>query len=91
MASLGAVAATPASAQRMTVEVGPRTGVVVEEHNPCLRAPAFRPAYCFRHEEWRRYAFNTDRDWRARMWREHMRREAERRANLEGRTYTYMR
>jgi hypothetical protein len=85
LASLATAAATPASAQR--VEIGPR-GVIVEPRNPCLRAPEFRPAYCFRTERpyWNRYAFNMDRD---RMWRERerMRREEERRAELEQRGY----
>ena len=78
LASLAAAAVTPASAANIVI--GPR-GVTVQPNDPCLRAPEFRPAFCFRHERrFDRFAFNTDRDWRT---RERMRREAERRAYLD--------
>jgi len=53
LASLAA-ATTPADAQR--VRPVPPIGWV--EPSPCLRAPAFRPAFCFRH----------DLRWRAAYW-----------------------
>ena len=87
LASVATAMVTPASAQRATVEVTPN-GVVIERRNACLRPPEFRPAFCFRHDEWRRYAYNDRDAWmRERMWREHMRREAERRAELDQRYY----
>ncbi len=87
LASLAVAAVTPASAQRMTVQIGP-SAVVPVVPRACLRAPEFRPAFCFRHD-WRdrdRFAFNRDRDWRDRdhMWRERMRRE-DRQAYLDRR------
>jgi hypothetical protein len=80
-AALGALAlaslATASASAQYSVEVGPG-GVAVEPSNPCLRAPAFRPAYCFRHQ-WRdRFAFNHET--RDHMWRERMR---ERQAYLD--------
>ena len=88
-AALGAMAlasfiTASASAQSLSVRVGP-PAVVVEPRNPCLRAPAFRPAYCLRHERryYDRYAYN--REMRDRMWREHMRHEADRQAFLDRR------
>jgi hypothetical protein len=88
LASMATAIATPASAQRMTVEVGPPNGVVIERQNPCLRPPELRPGFCFRHERryWDRYAFNGD--WRDRMWRDREReRERERQAFLDRRYY----
>ena len=88
LASVATAMVTPANAQRMTVEVAPPNGVVIERRDPCLRPPEFRPGFCFRrHEEWRRFAFNDRDNWREHMWREHMRRENERRAQLDQRYY----
>lgn len=53
LASLAA-AATPADAARPV----PSIGSIVREPAPCLRAPAFRPAFCFR----------RDMRWRAAYW-----------------------
>jgi hypothetical protein len=90
-ATLGALAlasfvTASASAQAYTVQVNP-PAVVVEPRDPCLRAPEFRPAFCFRHHEmWRdRFAFNDrDREMREHMWRERER-ERERQAYLDRR------
>jgi hypothetical protein len=91
-AALGALAfaslaTASASAQAYSVQVNP-PAVVVEPRNPCLRAPEFRPAFCFRHEHewWRdRFAYNDrDREMRDHMWRERER-ERERQAYLDRR------
>jgi hypothetical protein len=85
--ALASVVTASASAQSYSVQVGPN-GVAVEPRDPCLRAPEFRPAFCFRHE-WRpgyydRFAYNRDRDMRERMLRERMReQERERQAYLD--------
>ena len=76
--ALASVVTASAGAQSYSVQIGPG-GVAVEPRNPCLRAPAFRPAWCFRHDR-DRFAFN-DRD---RMWRERMH---ERRAWLDRHWY----
>lgn len=91
LASLAAGATTSANAQ-IEVQVGPPAVVA---HDPCLRAPEFRPAFCFRHHpegmawgywrhrayEYRPYAYDWDR-----IHREH---ERERQAFLEHRYYDY--
>jgi len=61
-AALGALAlaslvTASASAQSYSVQIGPG-GVAVEPRSPCLRAPEFRPAWCFRHDLRDRFAFN---------------------------------
>src|SRR5579872_4290056 len=90
-AALGALALATigftADANAATVVVGPTTGVIVDQHNPCLRPPELRPGFCFRHDMWRdRLAMNIDRDqWmREHMWRERER-ERERQAFLDRR------
>jgi hypothetical protein len=89
-ATLGALAlasfvTASASAQAYTVQVNP-PAVVVEPRDPCLRAPEFRPAFCFRHHEmWRdRLALNDRHEMREHMWRERER-ERERQAYLDRR------
>ena len=59
--ALASVVTASASAQAYSVQVNP-PAVVVEPRDACLRAPAFRPAYCLS-RDWRhdRFAFN-DRD-----------------------------
>jgi hypothetical protein len=98
-AALGALAlasvatTTPALADHVVVQLG-TPGVVVQPRDPCLRAPAFRPMYCFRHDRgWHNgwgqggLAFNDrDRFMRDRMWRDRER-ERERQAFLEHRYY----
>lgn len=86
-----ASATTPAFADHVVVQLG-TPGVVVEPRNPCMRAPEFRPAFCFRHDwgwhnGWRNFAFNDrDRWMRDQMWRDRER-ERERQAFLEHRYY----
>lgn len=78
IASLGFGVSAPANAARIIVTtpgvVTTTPNVVVT--NPCLRAPEFRPGYCFRGD---RFAF-LDRDrldrMREHMWRDHERRQA---------------
>ena len=91
LASL-ATATTPANAERIIIQ----TPGMVETRDPCLRPPAFRPLFCFRHDQglhygwhngWGAMAFNDrDREMRDRMWRERER-ERERQALLEHRYY----
>lgn len=76
IASIGFGISAPADAARVIVTtpgvVTTTTSRVVV--NPCLRAPAFRPAYCFHRG---RLALLTRPSWRSRMlWRQHLRREA---------------
>ena|SRR5438067_1366973 len=92
LAFASVAATTPALADHVVVQLG-TPGVVIEPRDPCLRAPAFRPAFCFRrhdmgwHNGWDAYAFNDrDRMMREHMWRERER-ERERQAFLEHRYY----
>jgi hypothetical protein len=71
MASLGFGVSAPANAARVVI----RTPVLIHRVvvNPCLRAPAFRPAYCFRRD---RLAFLGPSWFRRHMMRQHLRRQA---------------
>ena len=92
LASLVTATVTPASADHVIVQMGTPGVAVVQPRDPCLRPPAFRPLFCFRHDRgwhngWGAMAFNDrDREMRDRMWRERER-ERERQAFLEHRYY----
>ncbi len=81
IASIGFGVSAPANAQRVIVTtpgvVTTTPNVVVT--NPCLRAPEFRPGYCFRRDfRGDRFAYlmpDRDRWMREHLWREHLRRE----------------
>jgi|SRR5215469_6546287 len=85
IASIGFGVSAPANAQHVIVTtpggvVTTAPGVVV---NPCLRAPEFRPAYCFRDRDRDRDRFAYLMPDRDRMMREHMWRERQRREEFE--------
>lgn len=77
IASVGFGVSAPANAQRVIVTTPGvvRTTPDVVVTNPCLRAPEFRPAYCFRHDRFAYLMPDRDREMRERLWREHQRRE----------------
>lgn len=89
LASLAAGASTSANAQ-IAVQVGPMV-----TRDPCLRAPEFRPAFCFRHHPegmawgyWRNRSFES-RPYAYDWDRMHREQERERQAFLEHRYYDY--
>ena len=86
IASIGFGVSAPANAARIIVTT---PGVVTTTPNvvvgdPCLRAPEFRPGYCFRSGRLALVTPGYDR-MREHMWRDHDRRVFERRDMLEHR------
>lgn len=71
LASLGLTAVTPANAARIVVTT---PNVVVT--SPCMRAPEYRPAFCFRHDRDRLAFLGRDSMMRDHMWRDRERRQA---------------